>query len=84
MTLPTPFADDSQSASIDTLTIENGRDRIAIYGNLDITRDKAGLTIARQLADYLAKIVGVLQADPKLPDKLRPPDAPKLVRNPFD
>jgi hypothetical protein len=84
MKLPTPFEDDSQSASIDTLTIENGRDRIAIYGNLDIIRDRAGLTIARELADYFAKIVGVLRADPKLPDKLPPPEAPKLVRNPFD
>jgi hypothetical protein len=84
MTLPTPFADDSQSASIDTLTIENGRDRIAIYGNLDITRDKAGLTIAKKLADYLAKIVSILQADPKLPDKLQPPEAPRLVSNPFN
>ena len=84
MTLPTPFADDSQSASIDTLTVENGRDRIAIYGNLDITRDKAGLTIAKKLADYLAKIVSILQADPKLPGKLQPPEAPKLVPNPFN
>jgi hypothetical protein len=84
MRLPNPFADDSHSASIDTLIFENGRDRIAIYGNLDITRDKAGLTIARQLADYLAKIVGVLQADPQLPDKLQPPEAPRLVPNPFN
>jgi hypothetical protein len=83
MTLPTPFADDSHSASIDTLTIENGRDRIAIYGTLDITRDKAGLTIARQLADYLAKIVGVLQADSKLPVKQTLPEEPKRVSNPF-
>jgi hypothetical protein len=84
MTLPTPFADDSHSASIDTLIFENGRDRIAVYGSLDITRDKAGLMIAGQLADYLAKIVGVLQADPKLPDKLQPPEAPRLVPNPFN
>jgi hypothetical protein len=84
MTLPSPFADDSHSASIDTLPLENGRDRIAVYGNLDITRDKAGLTIAKQLADYLAKIIEVLQADPKLPEQLQPPEPSNLVQNPFN
>ena len=83
MTLPAPFADDSQSASIGSLTVENGRDSIALYGNLDITRDKAGLATARQLAAYLEKIVGALQADAALPDRLPPPPAAKTVPNPF-
>ncbi len=39
MTL-TPFADDAASVSIGKLTIENGTDRVALYGSLDITRDQ--------------------------------------------
>ena len=39
----TPFADDAASTSIGSLTVENGTDRIALSGSLDLTRDKAGL-----------------------------------------
>ena len=83
MTLPTPFQDDAESAAIGHMTIENGRDRIVLYGNLEITRDKAGLTLARQIADFLTRIVGILSADPNLPEKILPPDKPKTVPNPF-
>ena len=44
-----PFANDSDSIGIGGLTVENGTDQIAVYGNLDITRDKAGLAAARKL-----------------------------------
>jgi hypothetical protein len=37
-----PFADDSTSLSIGDRAIENGTDRVALYGSLDITRDQAG------------------------------------------
>ena len=32
-----PFADDAASISIGELTVENGTDRIALYGSLDLT-----------------------------------------------
>ena len=83
MKLPEPFADDSASASIEELTIENGTDKISLYGSLDITRDKAGLVLARELTAYLARIVSTLQADTNLPDKISPNQAKKTVRNPF-
>ena len=83
MKLPEPFADDSSSASVAELTIENGTDKIALYGNLDITRDKAGLVLARELTAYLGRIVSTLQADVNLPDKISPNRATKTVRNPF-
>ena len=38
-----PFADDSAASAIGGLTVENGRDRVALYGSLDLTRDRAGL-----------------------------------------
>jgi hypothetical protein len=37
-----PFADEAASITIDKLTIENGTDRITLYGSLDLTRDKVG------------------------------------------
>ena len=37
------FADDAASMNVGELTIENGKDRVAVYGQLDLTRDKAGL-----------------------------------------
>ena len=83
MNPPVPFADDSKSASVDSLTIENGREKIALYGSLDITHDKAGLATARELAVFLAKMVDALQADATLPDQLAPAPPPKTVRSPF-
>ena len=38
-----PFQDDGTSIGIGGFTIENGTDRIAVYGQTDITRDQAGL-----------------------------------------
>ena len=77
-----PFADDSGSSSIGSLVIENGRDKIALYGNLDITRDKAGLELARELLALVTKVTDALRADPNLPDQL-PPAKRETVRNPF-
>jgi hypothetical protein len=37
-----PYAEDATSMSIGELTLENGRDRVSVYGNLDLTRDKQG------------------------------------------
>ena len=42
---PAPFADDAASVSIGKLTVENGTDRVALYGSLDITRDQQRLGI---------------------------------------
>ena len=49
MTKLIPFADDAASVSIAKLTIENTTDRIALYGSLDLTRDRQGLVHARAL-----------------------------------
>ena len=78
-----PFADDSAASAIGGLNVENGRDRLALYGSLDLTRDKAGLALARRLRALLDDVVGVLEADAHLPDALPPPEPPEQVRNPF-
>ncbi len=83
MTKLTPFADEGTSVSIGELTIENGIDRIALYGSLDLTRDKRGLKYAQALKALLDQTVERLQAEQDLPETLPAPRAPKTVRNPF-
>ena len=78
-----PFADDAGSVSIGSLTIENGTDRVTIYGSLDLTRDKQGLAHAEALKALLDQAVQHLQADKGLVDALPAPSAPKKVPNPF-
>ncbi len=83
MTKLTPFADDAGSVSIGGMTVENGTERVALYGSLDITRDKAGLVHARVLKEILDQTVQALEGDPQLAEKIAPPVKPKSVRNPF-
>ncbi len=78
-----PFANESESLGIGDLTIENRTDRISIYGNIDLTRDKAGLEHARMLKAVLDKVVKTLEAEKNLPDRIAPPDTPDEVANPF-
>jgi len=83
MTKLKPFADDAASISIGELTIENGTDRIALYGSLDLTRDKQGLAHARALTAFLDQAIQLLEADKALPDVVPPPVATGTVKNPF-
>ena len=77
-----PFANESDSVTIDELTIENRLDQLELYGSLAITRDRIGLERAQQLKAVLDAAVSVLQAVPDLPGQLslRPTDS---VDNPF-
>ena len=83
MTRLTPFTDDAASTSIGKLTIENGTDRVTLYGSIDISRDKQGLAHAHALKALLDQVVQVLEADHALPDAVAPPDAAKTIANPF-
>ncbi|MGI4795825.1 MAG: hypothetical protein ACRYF2_22945 [Janthinobacterium lividum] len=85
MSTPTmkPYADDAASMTIGDLTLENGRDCVAVGGSLDLTRDKAGLAHARALKAALDAIVHALESDGALPDKVAPPKPVTEVKNPF-
>ena len=55
------------------LTIENGVDRLRLFGQIDITRDKVGLETARDLLTTMEEIVGALSIENKagmLPEKI--------------
>lgn len=85
MTQFTPFANDSQSLSMgaDDLTLENKGDRVSIYGNIDIARDKKGLAQARTLAKAFADMVAALEKE-SLPDEIKATAVEsKTVENPF-
>ncbi len=77
-----PFADDVTSIECAGLTVENGTDRVSLYGTADLTRDKAGLAAAQALRDLLDGVVRALEtAD--LPDHVPPPKRLGRARNPF-
>lgn len=83
MTKLVPFADDAASVSFGKMTVENGTDRVALYGSCDLTRDKQGLSQARALKALLDQVVQVLEGAHDLPDALAPVAPAKTVRNPF-
>lgn len=85
MSTPTmkPYADDAASVTIGDLSLENGRDCVAVGGSLDLTRDKAGLAQARALKAAVDAIVHALESDAALPDKVAPPKPTTEVQNPF-
>jgi len=78
-----PYGDDAAALTIGDLTLENGRDCVAVGGSLDLTRDKVGLAHARVLKGALDAIVHALESDAALPDKVAPPKAATEVKNPF-
>ena len=78
-----PYADDAASMNVGELTCENGKDRVALYGQVDLTRDKAGLRLARELKAVLDAVVRHLEAAHDLPEQVPAPRKPRTVKNPF-
>jgi hypothetical protein len=78
-----PFSDDSASLGIGEFTVENGTNKVSLYGSLDVTRDKNGLKQAKALKAAVDAIVKALQQDKELPDESGPVESPQQVKNPF-
>lgn len=76
------FANDEQSTQIYDLTIENQTDCINIYGNLQISRDQAGLQAAKALQAILNDAVKALEETQNLPEKIQVQNI-KEIENPF-
>jgi hypothetical protein len=77
-----PYANESDVLEIGNLTIENRVDRISISGDIDLTLDKPGLALAKQLQKLLGDVVAQLEKQ-ALPDQLPPPEVTS-VANPFE
>ncbi|MBK0063436.1 MULTISPECIES: hypothetical protein [unclassified Acinetobacter] len=65
-----PFENGNESSNIEDLTLENQVDRVSLYGNLQITKDQHGLTLAKKLQTFLNTIVTELEKQP-LPEKIQ-------------
>lgn len=76
-----PFEQGDQSSAIYDLTLENEVDCVSLYGNLQITKDQAGLKAAKALQSFINEVVMVLEAQ-SLPEKIqRQPE--QEIENPF-
>lgn len=76
-----PFQNEEESITIGELTVENRFDRIELYGSLQLTKDQAGLALAKELKALVDKTVKAMQAE-KLPDHIAVAPTDK-VENPF-
>ena len=77
-----PYANESDVLEIGGLTIENRIDRVSLSGDIDLTLDKPGLALAKQLQKLLGDVVAQLEKQ-ELPDQLPPPEVTS-VANPFE
>jgi hypothetical protein len=76
-----PFRNESESLQIGDLTVENRIDRVSIYGSIDITRDKEGVALARQLKEIIDLSLSELEKE-ELPESIALA-ALETVDNPF-
>ena len=68
--------------TIGSRSIENRVDRVTLQGDVELTRDRKGLALARELKAALDATVKALEADKALPDAVQV-EAPQKVKNPF-
>jgi len=78
----TPYKNESDVLQFGDMTIENRLDRITIYGNIDITKDKEGLEHALLLKQVIDTTIKELENTEELPDRIVITDV-ETVDNPF-
>ena len=77
-----PYANESDVIRIGALEIENRTDRISLTGDVVLTRDQAGLALAKKLQALMDQVVKALEAEEKLPGKVEIKPVQE-VKNPF-
>ena len=77
-----PYANESDVIRIGALEIENRTDRVSLTGDVVLTRDQAGLALARELHTLIGQVIKALQAEEKLPETVEVKPA-QVVKNPF-
>lgn len=77
-----PYANESDVLRISGLEIENRIDRVSMTGDVVLTKDKAGLALAKELQSLVGDIVKALEADKQLPMTVEL-KATETVKNPF-
>lgn len=76
------FETATESHSIHDLTVENDVDRVNLYGNLQLTKDQAGLAAAKALQSILNNVISALEAEVDLPAQIETKNGNE-VENPF-
>ena len=71
-----PYGNESDLVRIGGLEIENRLDRLVL------SRDRAGLALARELHALLGRAIATLESDPGLPERIEVLPA-RVVPNPF-
>ncbi len=77
-----PYENGTESHAIHDLTLENDLDCVNLYGNLQLTKDQAGLAAAKALQALLNDVVKTLEAEVNLPEKIQRAEADE-IENPF-
>lgn len=77
-----PYANESAVLRIGHLEIENRVDRVSLTGDVVLTRDRAGLALAKDLRALLDRVIQTLESDKALPEAIEVLAA-KTVKNPF-
>ena len=77
-----PYSNEADVLRIGDLEIENRVDRVTLTGDVVLTRDQAGLALAKDLLTLMRNVVKVLEDDKQLPDVVKLKEA-KTVKNPF-
>ncbi len=77
-----PYANEADVLRIGDLEVENRIDRVTLTGDVVITKDKAGLTLAKELQSLIGRIVKALEAEKQLPATVEL-KVTETVKNPF-
>ena len=77
-----PFANESDVIRIGAMEIENRIDRVSLVGDVVLTRDKVGLSLARELQALISQVVKTLESETQLPGAVSL-QAEQVVKNPF-
>ena len=77
-----PYANEADVLRIGELEIENRLDRVTLTGDVVLTRDKSGLSLAKQLQALIDDVVKAMESDKQLPDVVEV-KAAQTVKNPL-
>jgi hypothetical protein len=77
-----PYANEADVLRIGDLEIENRVDRVSLTGDVVLTKDKAGLALAKELQALVDDVVNALEADKQLPEVVALKEV-QTVKNPF-
>jgi len=77
-----PYANEADVLRIGDLEVENRVDRVTLTGDVVLTKDRAGLALAKELRALIGRVVMALEAEKQLPETVEL-KVTGTVKNPF-